>query len=229
MLERYQLVDTGERLELRDTHDQKIGAVYVDFTSGKAQHRLKFGGGKGQALAKAIGLHKRSNPVVIDATAGLGRESFVLASLGCDVTLLERNDKVHALLEDGLRRAEASTDGSLSSIISRMNLVKADAQQWLLEQSLAAQSPDVVYIDPMFPERNKSALVQKEMRFFHEVVGDDADAVALVAIARRVAKHRVVVKRPRLAEQLADSKPAFVITGKTTRYDVYLPLVQTAP
>lgn len=224
MSNRYQLVQTAERLELQDSLDPKIGAVYVDFAEGKARHRLLFGGGKGQDIAKAIGLHKIKQPQVVDATAGLGREAFVLASLGCHVTLLERSPIMHALLADGLKRASATDDEQLQAIISRMHLEHQDALNWL---ATTATKPDVVYLDPMFPERQKSALVQKEMRFLHEVVGEDPDSAKLLHLARRVAKHRVTVKRPRLASELADLKPAFVISGKAVRYDVYLPEATT--
>ncbi|MGB5600775.1 MAG: class I SAM-dependent methyltransferase [Thiothrix litoralis] len=221
MLERYQLVQTPQRLELHDTHDPKVGAVYVDFVEGKAQHRRKFGGGKGQDIAKAIGLHKFKHPHVIDATAGLGRESFVLATLGCTVTLLERSPIVHALLADGLKRALASDDSETIEIASRMTLHLADAHVWLNVLPVS-DAPDVVYLDPMFPERQKSALVQKEMRFFHEVVGSDEDSDTLLELACQHAKRRVVVKRPRHAPELEGCKPAFVIAGKAVRYDVYL-------
>ncbi len=232
--DRYQLVRTDDRLELHDSEDPKSGPVYVDFVQGKARHRLKFGGGKGQDIAKAVGLNKLKNPHIIDATAGLGRESFVLASLGCTVTLLERNPVVHALLEDGIRRATESQDEELHEIIRRMTLIYADAKQWL-QQSTDTEPADVIYLDPMFPERRKSARVQKEMHFFHQVVGDDQDDDALLTIARQHCKHRVSVKRPRHAPLLAGKKPAFVISGKTIRYDVYLPLncdrtpAETAP
>lgn len=222
MSTRYQLIQTEERLELHDTQDKKMGAVYVDFVSGKAAHRRKFGGGKGQDLAKAIGLHKIKHPTVIDATAGLGRESFVLASLGCQVTALERNPTVHALLADGLKRAQQAEDTDLNQIINHITLHHIAAQDYLtqLEQNL----PDVIYLDPMFPERQKSAQVQKEMRFFHEVVGDDADDDVLLELARHKAKKRVAVKRPRLAPLLAGCEPNFVIKGKAIRFDIYLPL-----
>lgn len=221
---RYQLVQTATRLELHDTLDPKIGAVYVDFAEGKARHRLLFGGGKGQDLAKAIGLHKLKVPQVVDATAGLGREAFVLASLGCHITLLERSPIMHALLVDGLKRASDTDNPQLQAIISRMHLEHADALSWLEAPSF---KPDVVYLDPMFPERQKSSLVQKEMRCLHEVVGEDPDSAELLALARGVAKHRVTVKRPRLAPELADLKPAFVISGKAVRFDVYLPKTTT--
>ncbi len=222
MSERYQLVQTAKCLALHDTVDPKVGAVFVDFAEGKARHRLKFGGGKGQDIAKAVGLHKLKNPHVVDATAGLGRESFVLASLGCTVTMLERSPIVHALLADGLQRANATDDPALQAIVQRMTLYQADASAWLTALSVE-NYPDVIYLDPMFPERQKSALVQKEMRFFHEVVGDDPDSDGLLVCARMRAKQRVVVKRPRLAPCLADCVPAFVISGKAVRYDIYLP------
>lgn len=221
MPDRYQLIQTTERLELHDTHDPKTGAVYVDFVAGKAQHRRLFGGGKGQDIAKAIGLHKHKSPHVLDATAGLGREAFVLASLGCTVTLLERSPTVHALLADGLRRTQHGDDLEIRLITQRMTLHHADAHHWF-DAPPPPHRWDVVYLDPMFPERRKSALVQKEMRFFHEVVGDDNDADVLLALATQHARYRVVVKRPRHAPELSRLKPAFVITGKAVRYDVYL-------
>ncbi|MEB4591810.1 class I SAM-dependent methyltransferase [Candidatus Thiothrix sp. Deng01] len=221
MPERYQLVRTPERLELRDTQDPKVGSVYVDFLEGKARHRRQFGGGKGQDIAKAIGLHKFKHAHVVDATAGLGRESFVLAALGCTVTMLERSPIVHALVDDALRRALASADSEVVDIVRRMTLHLADARTWL-KQFKHDPGADVVYCDPMFPERNKSALVQKEMRFFHAIVGADEDSGSLLELACNCARYRVVVKRPRHAPELAGCKPAFVIGGKTVRYDVYL-------
>lgn len=221
MADRYQLIQTQHRVELRDTVDPKTGAVYVDFIEGEVQHRRLFGGGKGQDIAKAIGLHKYKNLHVVDATAGLGREAFVLASLGCTVTLLERSPIIHALLADGLKRARNSHNADIMEIISRMTLHHADAHQWLADTTTDFM-PDVIYLDPMFPERRKSALVQKEMRFFHKVVGEDPDSETLLTKALARARHRVVVKRPRHAPLLANHSPAFVISGKTIRYDVYL-------
>ncbi|MEZ5476090.1 MAG: class I SAM-dependent methyltransferase [Thiolinea sp.] len=222
MAERYRLLRTAGRLELHDTQDPRTKPVSVDFTAGKAHHRLQFGGGKGQDIAKAVGLHKLKQPSVLDCTAGLGQEGFVLASLGCTVTLLERSPIIHALLADGLYRASLSADEQLQTVLARITLHAVDAHDWL-QHIPATQQPDTIYLDPMFPERQKSALVQKEMRFLHAVVGDDQDDTDLLALARQQARHRVVVKRPRLAPLLADCQPAFAITGKAVRYDVYLP------
>ena len=101
----FALVLTESRLELRKLDEPKLGAVYVDFVEGAVAHRRKFGGGRGQSIAKAVGLKSGAMPTVVDATAGLGRDAFVLASLGCKVTLIERSPVVAALLQDGLTRA----------------------------------------------------------------------------------------------------------------------------
>lgn len=98
------------RLELRKLSDPKLGAVFVDFISGKMAHRRKFGGGRGEAIAKAVGIKKDYLPNVIDATAGLGRDAFVLAAIGCQIKLVERHPVVRLLLQDGLQRAYADQE-----------------------------------------------------------------------------------------------------------------------
>ncbi len=204
-------------LVLRNADLPKQGDILVDFASGAATHRRKFGGGKAEGIAKAVGLNKKPDLSVIDATAGLGRDAFVLASLGARMTLVERNPAVAALLADGLRRA-ALAPATADWLPPRMQLVHLSAIEAL--HSLAA--PDVVFLDPMFPPREKSALVKKEMRAFHDVVGADDDADALLAPALALAKHRVVVKRPGYAEFLAGQKPTMSIEGKNNRFDVYV-------
>ncbi len=218
---------TTDYLELRKITQagkkQKIESIHIDFVTGKANHRRLHGGGKGQDIAKAIGLHKIKNPTVLDLTAGMGSDAFVLASLGCDVKLIERNPIVHALLDDALERASLSADVDLQAILSRMTLRHSDSLS-VLENITEENKPDVIYFDPMFPTRNKSAQVKKEMQFFHDIVGDDNDSEALLLKALKMAKKRIVVKRPRLAEQLSSThNPDFLITGKSTRYDIYLP------
>ena len=195
--------------------------VIVDFVGGKLGHRRKFGGGKGQDIAKAVGLNKGVTPSVLDATGGLGRDAFVLASLGCQVTMIERSPVVAALLMDGLRRASEAPD--VAAIINQMSLVQGNAVEWmraLLQQSSPEQF-DVVYLDPMFPHREKSALVKKEMRLFQDLLGDDPDADQLLPPALATARYRVVVKRPRLAPDLDGREPTYRLSGKSCRYDVY--------
>lgn len=100
----FALVLTDKQLELRKRDEPKLGAIFVDLVSGAVAHRRKFGGGKGQSIAKAVGLNKGATPIVLDGTAGLGRDAFVLASLGCKVQMVERHPVVAALLDDGLAR-----------------------------------------------------------------------------------------------------------------------------
>ncbi len=213
----WHLAWTGEALVLRSTELAKQGDILVDFASGAATYRRKFGGGKSEAIAKAVGLSKKAGLTVIDATAGLGRDALVLASLGAQVTLVERNPSVALLLWDGLRRARLDPE-VCDWLPQRMQLVFQSAAQAL--QTLPA--PDVVYLDPMFPAREKSAAVKKEMRAFHDVVGSDPDADGLLALAFHLAGKRVVVKRPGYAEFLAGQKPSMSIEGKNNRFDVYV-------
>jgi 16S rRNA (guanine1516-N2)-methyltransferase len=189
----------------------------VDFTAGAVDHRRKFGGGRGQDIAKALGLHKGATPRVLDATAGLGRDAFTLASLGCHVDMLERSPVVYALLVDGHARALQAVS-EVSEIAHRMTVFFGS----LLDGAIPHEEVDVIYLDPMFPERQKSALVKKDMRFFHSVVGDDADAGALLEAALAVDCARVVVKRPLKAPFLDEQKPSHQIIGKTIRYDIYV-------
>lgn len=215
------LVLTTEHLELRKRDEPKLGGIFVDFVSGAMAHRRKFGGGRGEAVAKAVGIKGGYLPDVVDATAGLGRDAFVLAALGCRVRMLERHPVVAALLDDGLRRGyeDAEIGGWLRE---RLTLLHVVSQQALSDITPA---PDVVYLDPMYPHRQKSALVKKEMRVFQSLVGPDEDADALLEPARRLAKKRIVVKRPDYAPPLAGVETQSAVVTKSHRFDIYPPLV----
>lgn len=193
----------------------------VEFASGKAAHRRRFGGGRGQLIARACGFAQGGTPSVVDATAGLGRDAFVLASLGAPVLMVERVAAIFVLLEDGLARALG--DAETAEVAARMHLAHGDAATELAALVAAADfPPQVVHLDPMFPHRDKSALVKKEMRLFRTLAGDDADAPRLLEAALDVATHRVVVKRPRKAPPIEGPAPRHVIEGKTSRYDLYV-------
>lgn len=213
------LVYTTARLELRRRGPEAPGPVYVDFLGGAVGHRHRHGGGRGQAIAKAIGIKPGVMLTVVDATAGLGRDAFVLAALGCEVRLIERSPVVAALLRDGLTRA--TVDPVAGPVVARMWLLEGDAATRLALLT-EADRPDVVYVDPMHPERKKSALTKKEMRLFRALVGEDADASSLLAAALAAARKRVVVKRPRLAERIPGPAPSLSLEGRSTRFDVYL-------
>ena len=194
------------------------GPVRAEFVSGKMGYRREHGGGNGQLIARAVGLQKTRAPLhVLDATAGLGRDAFVLASLGCRVTLYERNPVIYALLADGLARAALNT--ACAPIVARMTLASGSS----IAALQGAQEPqaDVIYLDPMFPHRDKSARVKKDMEIFRSVVGDDDEAQALLAAALAAARYRVVVKRPRKAPAVAGAEPTTRLEGKSSRYDIY--------
>lgn len=201
------------------------GPVSASFFGGKTGHRLKFGGGRGQMIAKAVGLNKGVTPKVLDATAGLGRDAFVLASLGCQVTMLERSPLIAELLRAALAEAGHETaqrfeeTEEIKSIIERMSLVESDATTWMNSQP--EKLADVIYLDPMYPHREKSSLVKKEMRLFQTLVGEDLDDEALLDAALSKARYRVVVKRPRKGDAIKGIKPSLQLVGKSCRYDVY--------
>lgn len=210
-------------IALRQTGRKAPGPIFVEFTEGAVDHRRKFGGGNGQMIAKAVGVKAGVYPRVLDATAGMGKDSFVLATLGCHLTMIERSPIVHLLLQDGLQRAQAfarEQDVELLHVINRMQLLAQDSRTYL-ESLTAAQFPDVIYLDPMFPERQKTADVKKEMAAFHSVVGKDEDADALLPLALAHVNYRVVVKRPRKAPFLNNQTPSYQLEGKSSRYDIY--------
>lgn len=217
----FYLMLTPERLQLclySTAQKNATGPVYVDFLAGKAAHRRQFGGGRGQPLAKAVGLKHGLCPSVLDVTAGLGRDAFVLAGLGCQLRLLERSPVIAALLQDGLQRA-ADDD----VVRDRMQLIHADSREFLARLGDSENEyPDVIYLDPMYPKRSKSALVKKEMRALQQLIGGDDDAPELLKAALGIARQRVVVKRPQTAPVLDGPAPDFLIESKNTRFDVYL-------
>lgn len=193
-------------------------SLELDILKGSFAYRIKQSRASNELLAKAVGIKGSYKPTIIDATAGLGRDSLILAYLGCPVLMIERSEKIFAMLEKSLENIR--TEPSLHKKM-HVQLFYGDAIDYLSELN-SSDYPDVIYLDPMFPERRKSALVKKEMRLLREIVGEDPDAPTLLAIALKRAKKRVVVKRPRLAPTLGNLEPSFVIKGKAQRFDVYL-------
>lgn len=207
----------NDRLSL--TRDGKTN-IYVDFAEGANAHRQKFGGGKGQAIAKAVGLNKGVTPTVLDATAGMGKDAFVLASLGCQVTLVERQPAIYAMLVDGFRRARECEH--LPWFDERMSVQHNSSHAALEHFNKANQTFEVVYLDPMFPHREKSAAVKKDMALFQTFVGFDEDADDLLPTAYEIAEKRVVVKRPDYAPFLNKQTPNTQIKTKKNRFDIYV-------
>ncbi len=203
--------DTAKSKKTKNKDNKQVKAdIRCDFINGELRHRRLYG---------ATGLNKHQ-PTIMDLTAGLGRDSYVLATAGARVAMFERQPIVAALLADGLQRLRSGGDEQELAIAQRLSLHQGDSLE--VVAALAEQDvPDVIYLDPMFPERGKSAKVKKSMAFFHHLVGSDDDAAALLPLALATAGYRVVVKRPRHAPPLADMKPGLCFEGKSTRFDVY--------
>jgi len=208
-----------QKLRLRKTDEDGLGAVYVDFCAGPNQYRRLFGGGRNQAIAKAIGARKGKAPKVVDATAGMGRDAFVLASLGCRVHMIERSPVIAALLEDGLKRAQ--NDLRIGSWVKeRLSLAHLDSRKALFNLPF---KPDCIYLDPMYPVRRRSARVKKETYILQSLIEIYNDADDLFSVALNIACERVVVKRPIWAKWLADRQPQTSIRQIKHRYDIYRP------
>lgn len=213
---------TNDYVELRDV--EKNISIHIDFLAGDLAHRQQFGGGRGQSIAKAVGLKQGVKPpTVIDATAGLAKDAYVLACLGCPITLLERSPVIVELIQDAIKRAKE--DEHFQTILKTgFNVIAGSSIEYLitlLEQKNAVR-PDVIYLDPMYPHRKKSASVKKNMQILQKLLGQDDDIQELLDIALKIAKKRVVVKRPKGAENLTDIKPTYLVESKKTRYDVYI-------
>jgi len=267
----------NNKLQLQLENYPELNPICVDFLEGQLAHRREYGGGKNQSIAKAVGVRPRrgQTPTILDISGGLARDAFVFAYLGADVTAIERNPMIAALVKDAFERAkkeewfrklkfkfiEVDAKTYLNEWIasSRVTFVRGPRNDGkkdtpdherkdnttsddrrennspdndetpppsLPEESEAFidaihPQPDVIYFDPMFPERTKSALVKKEMRILKEVVGDDTDADEIFKLALTKAKKRVVVKRPKGAPHLNNQEPSLIYKGKSSRFDVY--------
>ena len=213
-----QLIETdqGLALDVGDGHPVRIDLVKLDTTSGPGRRLTT-------PLLKAIGIRKGNphRPRVVDATAGFGEDTWLLASAGCRVLAIERQPIVATLLRDALNRAATVQP----HVAERIDLWQGDAATWLRNaaRSGAAEShprPDVVYLDPMFPAGRKTA-ERKPMKVLRAMSGDDADADTLLAAALAVGARRVVVKRPTKAPPLGDRPATVSHHGRAVRFDVY--------
>ena len=224
-------------------------AMRGDFT--KLQKRLQYHNLTHELLVKATKVKGRERLRVIDATAGMGEDSLLLAAAGCEVTLYEQDPVIAALLQDTMRRA--LEEAALHEIVMRMQLVEGDSIGHLRRLGEAAtgsdvqegdvghdcptltasaatktgsdealKRPDVIYLDPMFPERQKSGLVKKKFQLIHylEAPAENEEALMQAALAARPFK--IVVKRPAKGPYLAGLKPSYTLHGKSNRYYSYV-------
>ena len=202
------LVVTADRLQL-EIHP--FSQLCTDFSREFWQKRKEEG--KKQGLVRAC--KPKPGLRIIDATAGWGRDAAVLASFGAEVLMLERNPVLAALLEDGLKHQDEHSKMAL-----RLKVINHDAITWLGSLKVD-EFPDVIYIDPMHPCRQKSALVKKDLQILQQLIGPDDDALTLINQARRCVLQKVVVKWPQNLPALLE--PSASINGKTVRFDMYTP------
>ena len=213
---RFELRMREDGLELVDSARPRFAPLRVDFSRTAAARRLRQGD---PLLRRATRLRGVRDALVVDATAGLGGDSLMLAGFGFRVIAVERCPIVAALLADGLRRAQQLP--WLAPWAARVELWIGDAARWLEAPPLR---PDMVYLDPMFAA-GRRALPGRQMQLLADLVGSDADAPDLLARAQRVAARRVVVKRATRAPALAPGSSGCV-GGKQVRYDLYRSLAR---
>ncbi len=216
----FQLSYADGRLELTESLTEKHGKsrVFVDFLAGAARFRYKHDRSINQPLTKAVGIKQGHRPTICDTTAGYGTDSFIFASFGCVVTMIERSPIIWALLDDGLKRAAA--DRILGDkVIKNITLFRGNSIELLKKMD---KKFETIYMDPMYPPRRSSALNKRKMRVLRSLVGDDADHAELLKCSMRYAKGRVVVKRPAHAPQIENQSVSYQVKGKRSRYDIYL-------
>lgn len=171
-----------------------------------------------ELLVRAARVRGVEAPTAVDATAGLGEDSLLLAAAGFTVTMFEKDPVIGALLRDALERA--ANDPRLAGVAERMTLVEGDSMTGLRELGF---SPDVVFLDPMFPERTKSAAVKKKFQLLHHLERPCDNEGELLDAALAARPRKVVIKRPPKGPWLAGVKPSHSIAGKAVRYDVIVP------
>ena len=213
--------EAGEGLELRrdDEGMALVGdgmVLRADFS--RLLPRLRADRLGRELLVRAARTRGVTAPTVVDATAGLGEDSLLPAAAGYTVIMFEKDPVIAALLRDALDRA--ADDSQLAEAVARMTLVEGDSVAGLRELSF---SPDVVFLDPMFPERTKSAAVKKKFQLLHHLERPCEDEEGLLAAALAARPRKVVIKRPPKGPWLAGAKPSHSLAGKAVRYDVIVP------
>jgi len=212
------LVIDVERASLQRIGPNPPGPVAIDFAAPAMEHRRK--GGHNELLGRAVGVKQGRYPSVFDATAGLGRDGFVLADSGCQVTLCERSPVLAWLLQQAVELGAISGIDHVREASNRISVVNGDARDQLIVPGM------VVYLDPMFPERRSQAAVKKDLALLQVLHGhtpeDESEAEALLTWALSQQTPRVVIKRPLKAPVLSGLKPAYQLKGKAVRFDVHV-------
>lgn len=198
--------------------DAEAGNLLLDFLSPKMRYRIERMNKAQEPLLRALSWKSTEPKTVLDLTAGLGRDSGLLLFAGFSVKMFERNPVLQCLLTYALLELQKEAPQFAEKIM----LEKGDSIQYLQNSK---ERPELIYMDPMYPERKKSALVKKELRIIRNLVGADQDSEQLLRAALKSGAERVVVKRPAGAEYVGELTPNHTIESPNTRFDVYLPLL----
>ena len=212
-MSRYRLSLIDGRYCLLDSFSSQK-PLSLSFFSPKFLSRVKAASKNTELLARAVGT--RQGLKVLDCTAGLGREGFLLAHLGCDVTLIERSKVIYTLLLDALNWA--SFDPDLKKVVDRISLYQSDAKEYLYRHS----SWDVIYIDPMFPDKKKTSLPKGDMQYLQRFLSKEKNDVSLLKSAFRCKFRRLVVKRPLKTRDKEIRKADRSIQNDKIRFDIYI-------
>lgn len=196
--------------QLSYVHDQKKQCIAIDWLAGKTAHRWRRS--QHELIIRACGINKGKVSSVLDYTCGFGQDMMIMLASGVTVSAYEREPEVALLLADARHRLSLMHP----ELADQLSIRAEDAQH-------SGETADVIYIDPMFPEK-KSALSQQAMQVLQQINGGEAmDSATLITHARQQARQKVVVKQPLKAPLIESlSKPSHTLRGKTVRFDVYV-------
>lgn len=215
----FALIINNNILELYDRSKMCKINIKVDFLSKQNNYRCVNFKKKNEALYKALGIKANYFPSVVDATAGFGKDAFLISFWGCYVMMIERHPVVAALLKDGLQRAYENKNIGCW-LKKRLHFIFYDSFKML---EIPIFQPDIVYLDPMYPINKKKLLPKKNMQFLRKIIKNNSNYKELLNISRKFARKRIIVKRPIYAKPLSNEKFEFSIKNKNHRFDIYLP------
>ncbi|CAL4325731.1 Ribosomal RNA small subunit methyltransferase J [Buchnera aphidicola (Eriosoma lanigerum)] len=212
------LIYDDKKYKIFNSQHKKIEKTWIEFNSKELNYRRK-NKTKKEHIAKAVGIKKNYFPNILDVTAGLGKDAFILASLGCQVLMLEHNPILAILLANGLDRG--FQDPEIGTWLKkRLSLIYTSSEYFLLHTKI---KPNVIYLDPMFPKKTKTAKSKKDIHLIKSIVSKQKNTNLLLTLSRLLAENRVVVKRPINAPFLNNMITYSTIKTKNYRFDIYLP------
>ncbi|CAL4324691.1 class I SAM-dependent methyltransferase [Buchnera aphidicola] len=211
----FSLIIKNHRIELQNNLKNKEKNIWVDFNYKKFQ---KYKKDKKIKIIQTLGIKKNYIPHVLDSTAGVGKDSFIFFSHGCKVTMVEKNPILSILLYDGLYRG---FQNHKIGILMKKNIQLIYNTSNNLKK-IKILKPDVIYLDPMFPQKKKKSLPKKNMQTIQKLIGNDTDSHILFQQCKQFAKNRIVVKRKMTSKYISNDLPDFNIKTKKHRFDIYL-------